>query len=190
MAPLRISFILRSAYDVVPSNTNLVTWGTKDDPSCPLCNVKQSVEQVLSCCKTTLSQGGYLWRHNHVFKVLIEDIEFNIAHIRGRRAETTIMFCSQTWNLSILANMTDFQDGHQIGPVKTYEQEKKYEYIHAIHHFNIEKIILNSFTIKKNVFIRICVAFWPMWPLFKMANNLGRVKTYELEKYVNINVYI
>ena len=27
MAPLRISFILRSAYDLLPSNANLVKWG-------------------------------------------------------------------------------------------------------------------------------------------------------------------
>ena len=94
MAPLRISFILRSAYDVLPSNANLVKWGVKDDPSCPLCSGKQTVEHVLSCCKIALSQGRYTWRHNQVLKVLVEAIEFNMAHFRGRQAETALVFRS------------------------------------------------------------------------------------------------
>ncbi|GFO07108.1 polyprotein [Plakobranchus ocellatus] len=39
MAPLRISFLIRSVYDLVPSNANLVRWGKKDDPTCPLCQL-------------------------------------------------------------------------------------------------------------------------------------------------------
>ncbi|GFN84731.1 polyprotein [Plakobranchus ocellatus] len=35
MAPLRISFLIRSFYDLLPSNANLVRWGKKDDPTCP-----------------------------------------------------------------------------------------------------------------------------------------------------------
>ena len=38
MAPLQISFLIRSVYDLLPSNTNLVRWGKKEDPTCPLCN--------------------------------------------------------------------------------------------------------------------------------------------------------
>ncbi|GFN82433.1 hypothetical protein PoB_000893900 [Plakobranchus ocellatus] len=37
MAPLRISFLIRSVYNLLPSNANLVRWGKKDDPTCPLC---------------------------------------------------------------------------------------------------------------------------------------------------------
>ncbi|GFO11963.1 reverse transcriptase [Plakobranchus ocellatus] len=37
MAPLRISFLIRSVYDLLPSNANLVRWGKKDVPACPLC---------------------------------------------------------------------------------------------------------------------------------------------------------
>ncbi|GFO24435.1 reverse transcriptase [Plakobranchus ocellatus] len=29
--------IKRSVYDLLPSNANLVRWGKKDDPTCPLC---------------------------------------------------------------------------------------------------------------------------------------------------------
>ena len=92
MAPLRISFILRSADDVLLSNANIVKWGMKDYPSCPLCNGNQTVKRVLSCCKVVLSQGRYTWRLNKVVKVLVEAIEFSIAHFRGRQAETAVVF--------------------------------------------------------------------------------------------------
>ncbi|GFN90158.1 reverse transcriptase [Plakobranchus ocellatus] len=39
MAPRRISFLIRSVYDLLPSNANPVRWRRKDDPTCPLCQV-------------------------------------------------------------------------------------------------------------------------------------------------------
>ena len=71
MAPLRLSFIIRAAYDLLPSGTNLVKWGKKDDPSCPLCQKRQSLEHVLSSCKVALSDGRYTWRHNRVLEELV-----------------------------------------------------------------------------------------------------------------------
>ncbi|GFO04289.1 reverse transcriptase [Plakobranchus ocellatus] len=59
MAPLRISFLIRSVYDLLPSNANLVRWGKKDDPTCPLCQGRQTTEHVLSSCKVAHSQGRY-----------------------------------------------------------------------------------------------------------------------------------
>ena len=79
MAPLRISFILRAAYDLLPSNANLVKWGKSEDSSCPLCNERQTLEHVLSSCKTALTQGRYTWRHNQVLKELAEAIKFNVS---------------------------------------------------------------------------------------------------------------
>ena len=70
MAPLRISFLIRSVYDLLPSNANLVRWGKKKDPTCPLCNGRQTTEHVLSSCKVALSQRRYTWRHNRVLQEL------------------------------------------------------------------------------------------------------------------------
>ncbi|GFN79930.1 reverse transcriptase [Plakobranchus ocellatus] len=70
MAPLRISFLIRSVYDLLPSNANLVRWGKKDDPTCPLCQGRQTTEHVLSSCKVALSQGRYTWRHKRVLQEL------------------------------------------------------------------------------------------------------------------------
>ena len=70
MAPLRISFLIRSMYDLLPSNENLVRWGKKEDPTCPLCNGRQITEHVLSSCKVARSKGRYTWRHNRPLQEL------------------------------------------------------------------------------------------------------------------------
>lgn len=66
MAPLRLSFIIRSIYDLLPTGANLVKWGKTEDARCPLCAERQTLEHVLSACKVALGQGRYTWRHNKV----------------------------------------------------------------------------------------------------------------------------
>ncbi|KAK3713272.1 hypothetical protein RRG08_043854 [Elysia crispata] len=85
MAPLRISFLIRSVYDLLPSNSYLVRWGEKQDPTCPLCYGRQTTEHVLSSCKIALSQGRYTWRHN-INRVLQE----LAAIISTAKGETTL----------------------------------------------------------------------------------------------------
>ena len=80
-------------YDLLPSNANLVKWKKSEDPSCPLCKERQTVEHVLSSCRAALTQGRYTWRHNQVLKVLAEAVEFNIAMgTSRRRQEPKILF--------------------------------------------------------------------------------------------------
>ncbi|GFO33996.1 polyprotein [Plakobranchus ocellatus] len=67
---LRISFLIRAAYDPLPSNANLMQWTMKDNPTCPLCREKQTIEHILSSCKVALIQGRYTWRHNKVLQEL------------------------------------------------------------------------------------------------------------------------
>ncbi|GFO06501.1 reverse transcriptase [Plakobranchus ocellatus] len=74
MAPLRISFLIKSVYDLLPSNANLVRWGKKVNLTCPLCQGRQTTEHVLSSHKVALSQGRYTWRHNRVLKELASGI--------------------------------------------------------------------------------------------------------------------
>ena len=70
MAPLRISYLIRSTYDLLPSNANLTRWGKRDDPTCPLCQGRQTTEHVLSSCRVALTQGRFTWRHNKVLQEL------------------------------------------------------------------------------------------------------------------------
>ncbi|VDI68178.1 Hypothetical predicted protein [Mytilus galloprovincialis] len=49
MEGYRLSFLLRSVYDVLPSPSNLYTWGLIEDPTCTLCKDKPaSLQHVLS----------------------------------------------------------------------------------------------------------------------------------------------
>ncbi|GFO26357.1 hypothetical protein PoB_005286200 [Plakobranchus ocellatus] len=90
MAPLRISFLIRSVYDLLPSNANLVRWGKKDDPTCPLCQGRQTTEHVLSSCKVALSQGRYTWRHNRVLQELASVISTAKGEIHPSSTSSTV----------------------------------------------------------------------------------------------------
>ncbi|GFO37031.1 reverse transcriptase [Plakobranchus ocellatus] len=90
MAPLRISFLIRSIYDLLPSNANLVLWGKKDDPICPLCQGRQTAEHVLSSCKVALSQGRYTWRHNRVLQELASVISTAKGEIHPSSTSSTV----------------------------------------------------------------------------------------------------
>ena len=46
------------------------TVGKKEDPTCPLCQGRQTIVHVLSSCKIALSKGRYTWRHNRVLQKL------------------------------------------------------------------------------------------------------------------------
>ena len=72
MEPYRISFILRSVYDLLPSPSNLKLWNMTESPNCLLCDRPANLKHILSSCPTALTGGRYKWRHD---KVLTE-----IAH--------------------------------------------------------------------------------------------------------------
>ena len=78
MAPFWISFLIRSVYDLLPSNANLVRWGKKEDPK-----GRQTTKHVLSSCEIALSQGRCTWRHNRVLQELA-------ATISTAKGETTL----------------------------------------------------------------------------------------------------
>ena len=82
--PLRISFLLRSVYDLLPSPANLHRWGKRDDPTCQLCGKIGTLEHTLSSCQTALTQGRYRWRHDKVLQELADIVE------RERRKKRTV----------------------------------------------------------------------------------------------------
>jgi hypothetical protein len=71
----KLSFLLKSVYDVLPSPTNLYTWGLAEDPNCKLCGRPANLEHVLSSCRTALTQGRYRWRHDRVLAALAGSID-------------------------------------------------------------------------------------------------------------------
>ncbi|VDI57596.1 Hypothetical predicted protein [Mytilus galloprovincialis] len=103
MEGYRLSFLLRSVYDVLPSPSNLYTWGLIEDPTCTLCKDKPaSLQHVLSACPVALKDGRYTWRHDSVLKT--------IAAKRGEKKD------NQAEGLGILGTASDWQmtaDIHQ-----------------------------------------------------------------------------
>lgn len=78
----RLSFLLKSTYDVLPSPTNLATWGLTDDPSCKLCGKPANLCHVLSACRVALTDGRYRWRHDRVLGVMGEALEREVKKPR------------------------------------------------------------------------------------------------------------
>ena len=66
MEPYRISFLLRSVYDLLPTPSNLALWNIRESPNCTLCDKPANLKHVLSSCQTALTGGRYTWRHNRV----------------------------------------------------------------------------------------------------------------------------
>ncbi|XP_052268321.1 uncharacterized protein LOC127869705 [Dreissena polymorpha] len=73
--PLRITFLLRSVYDLLPSTSNLHRWGLQENPKCQLCDKTGTMEHILSSCATALIQGRYRWRHDSVLQELANKLE-------------------------------------------------------------------------------------------------------------------
>ena len=90
--PLRLAFLLKSVYDVLPSPTNLHRWGLKDDPSCKLCTKIGSLEHILSSCSKCLSQGRYRWRHDTVLRSLADSLEKERTRKRPKQTGNMISF--------------------------------------------------------------------------------------------------
>lgn len=70
MPPMKLSFSIRAAYDVLPTKTNLVRWNKETEDNCPLCGGKQTLQHILSGCKVALAKGRYTLRHNKVLEIL------------------------------------------------------------------------------------------------------------------------
>ena len=73
--PLRLSFLLRSVHDLLPSPANLCRWGLSTDPTCSLCDKPGTLEHVLSSCTTALTQGRYRWRHDVFLREIADWLE-------------------------------------------------------------------------------------------------------------------
>ena len=73
--PLRLHFLLKSVYDLLPSPVNLKRWGKTEEDQCKLCSKRCTLEHILSSCSVALNQGRYTWRHNKVLNELANILE-------------------------------------------------------------------------------------------------------------------
>ena len=74
----RLSFLIKSTYDVLPSPANLKRWKLGDDEKCK-CGQKGTMKHILSHCPLGLDRRT--WRHNQVLKVLEESLKGRVDEI-------------------------------------------------------------------------------------------------------------
>ena len=72
----QVDFLICSTYDHLSSKNNIFKWKKEGNPTSPLYNDKpQTLEHVLSSCKSALGNGRYTWRHNRVLDELVRFIK-------------------------------------------------------------------------------------------------------------------
>ncbi|KAI8493296.1 hypothetical protein Bbelb_293000 [Branchiostoma belcheri] len=85
--PLKIRFLLKSVYDLLPTAANLKRWRKKDEDKCELCGKTGNLSHVLTSCPVALGKGRYTWRHNQVLKVIASAVEEQITEnkLKGKQ---------------------------------------------------------------------------------------------------------
>ncbi|XP_076155564.1 uncharacterized protein LOC143138951 [Alosa pseudoharengus] len=121
LEPFRVSFLLRSVYDTLPSPANLARWGLREDPLCKLCGKRGTLAHILAGCQIALAQGRYRWRHDQVLRVMADIFEQarrrpqptkpqvpSMQFVRAgekpssvKRARTNILLGAQGWEMSV-----------------------------------------------------------------------------------------
>ena len=114
LEPCRIQFLLRYVYDLLPTPTNLHRWGLTENPDCPLCGKPDTLEHVLSSCKTALTQGRFRWRHDQVLLELADVLERERARKRRPTKVNNINFVRPGENGKAAPQQGGIMDGAQL----------------------------------------------------------------------------
>ncbi|KAK0142588.1 hypothetical protein N1851_019482 [Merluccius polli] len=64
-----------ATYDVLPTPSNLHTWGLTGIPSSTLCGRPANLEHVLSSCRSSLADWQFHGRHDQILTQLAADVE-------------------------------------------------------------------------------------------------------------------
>ncbi|KAK6196159.1 hypothetical protein SNE40_001439 [Patella caerulea] len=133
MEGYRLSFLLRSVYDSLPSPSNLYTWGLIEDPTCTLCKDKPaSLQHVLSACPVALKDGRYTWRHDIVLKTIAAKLDTICKFCEGWRKERQPgRRFRDTWNSIRLADDSRHTSTHEF-PSRNSSNIAKTRYSHLV----------------------------------------------------------
>jgi len=83
--PHRIQFLIQAVYDVLPSPSNLFSWGKVESPACCLCLKRGTLEHIFSSCLRALSKGRYRWCHDQVLKAIADTTCSGNSHFKCLR---------------------------------------------------------------------------------------------------------
>ena len=72
----RISMLIKSAYNVLGTPSNLKLWKLRENDECELCGKSPcNLKHILSNCSVALFGGRYTWRHDRVLKYIVTTCE-------------------------------------------------------------------------------------------------------------------
>ena len=60
------NFTIKYLNNSLPTRKNLHKWSLFNSPSCSLCLQQETLQNIVSSCKSYLDNGRYTWRHNSV----------------------------------------------------------------------------------------------------------------------------
>jgi len=72
--------MIKAAYDVLGTPTNLKRWNLKENDDCVLCGKSPcNLKHILSGCTVALTGGRYTWRHDRVLKSIVAATEHEVT---------------------------------------------------------------------------------------------------------------
>ena len=60
------NFMIKYVNNTLATRKNLFKWSLSDSPSCSFCLHPETLQHVVSSCRSYLEDGRYTWRHNSV----------------------------------------------------------------------------------------------------------------------------
>jgi len=174
----RLSFLLKSVYDVLPSPTNLKTWGLSESPVCKLCGRPANLEHVLSSCRTALSDGRYIWRHDKVLSSIAEHLDQTrraqktvrkgpslISFVKagqedkGAKRASGILGTASDWKQEVdLKNKLKFPQENTVTNLRPDRKTQKYMFSKCLLRHDVVRVFVSSLVL---VFVRAILSWCP-----------------------------
>lgn len=84
----KLSFLLRSVTDLLPTPSNLKIWGGEEDPSCKQCGAANcTLNHILTGCPKALAEGRDRWRHDRVLTEIAKWVEQQRVKANNNQAQ-------------------------------------------------------------------------------------------------------
>ena len=64
-----MKWVLNSSLDTLPTKANLKQWGKVSNDKC-FCGTRQTLNHILNCCKKSLNDGRFTFRHDNVLNYI------------------------------------------------------------------------------------------------------------------------
>ena len=69
-----MKWVLNASIDTLPTKVNLKQWGKVNNDKC-FCGQRQTLNHILNCCKVSLNQGRYTYRHDNILTYIAKCLD-------------------------------------------------------------------------------------------------------------------